>query len=210
MIVESTGGTLRGERLSCGILCNYFSFKGIPYGKAPVGELRFRAPQPHEGWDGIREANEHTASCPQNGLLGPTEDEDCLSLNVYTQNTSGRSPVMVWIYGGAFSLGSGDSQVYGPDHIVQQGVTLVTMNYRLGALGFLSTGDEHAPGNYGMKDVILSLKWIQVCRRIICNEGKKKKIIFRITLLNSVVIPITVRQSNKIITENVAIGYGLQ
>ncbi|KAJ6635104.1 Bile salt-activated lipase [Pseudolycoriella hygida] len=162
LIVETTGGTLRGERLSCGLFCNYFSFKGIPYGKAPVDELRFRAPEPHEGWDGIREANQHTVSCPQNDILGrDNDDEDCLSLNVYTPNTSGRRAVMVWIYGGAFSLGSGDSFIYGPDFIVSEDVVMVTMNYRVGPLGFLSTGDEHATGNYGMKDIILSLKWVK-------------------------------------------------
>lgn len=71
---------------------------------------------------------------------------------------------MVWIFGGAFALGSGDSFVYGPDFIVPEDVVMVTMNYRLGALGFLSTGDEHATGNYGMKDIILSLKWVQVIK----------------------------------------------
>lgn len=162
MIVETSGGILRGERLSCGIFCNYYSFKGIPYGKAPVGELRFKAPQEHEGWTGIRNANEHTVSCPQGGLLGISNDEDCLSLNVYTPNTDGRKAVMVWIFGGAFNLGDGDSFIYGPDFIVQENVVMVTMNYRVGALGFLSTGDEHAPGNYGMKDIILSLKWVKV------------------------------------------------
>lgn len=69
---------------------------------------------------------------------------------------------MVWIYGGAFSSGSGNSFVYGPNFIVSEGVLMVAMNYRVGALGFLSTGDENAPGNYGMKDIILSLKWVQV------------------------------------------------
>lgn len=167
MIVETSGGVLRGERLSCGLLCNYFSFKGIPYGKAPVGDLRFRAPEPHKGWNGIRDANEHTVACPQNVPLSNNIDEDCLSLNVYTPNTSGRRAVMVWIFGGAFALGSGDSFVYGPDFIVAEDVVMVTMNYRVGALGFLSTGDEHAKGNYGMKDIILSLKWVQVIKFVI-------------------------------------------
>ncbi|KAJ6637789.1 Juvenile hormone esterase [Pseudolycoriella hygida] len=163
LVVQTTGGLVRGERLSCGLLCNYSSFKGIPYGKAPVGELRFRAPLPHEGWEGIREANEHGLICPQNGILfgSNADDEDCLSLNVYSPNLNRRLPVMVWIYGGSFSSGSGNSFIYGPNFFVGEGVVLVTMNYRVGALGFLSTGDENAPGNYGMKDIILSLKWVQ-------------------------------------------------
>lgn len=100
MVVKTTGGQVRGERLSCGLFCNYFSFKGIPYGKNPTGDLRFRAPEPHEGWEGIREANEHTVVCPQSpGLWGNNpDDEDCLSINVYSPNLTGRRPVMVWIY----------------------------------------------------------------------------------------------------------------
>lgn len=74
-----------------------------------------------------------------------------------------RLPVMVWIYGGSFDSGSGNSFIYGPNFIVGESVVVVTMNYRVGALGFLSTGDENATGNYGMKDIILSLKWVQVC-----------------------------------------------
>lgn len=142
--------------------------KGIPYGKAPVGDLRFRAPQPHEGWEGIRDATEHTVVCPQSpGLFGSNDDdEDCLSINVYSPNVNRRLPVMVWIYGGGFSSGSGNSFIYGPNFFVSEGVVLVTMNYRVGPLGFLSTGDEHSPGNYGMKDVILSLKWVQVSNKL--------------------------------------------
>ncbi|KAG4067975.1 hypothetical protein HA402_010661 [Bradysia odoriphaga] len=163
LVVATTGGLVRGERASCGLFCNYSSFKGIPYGKAPVGDLRFRAPQPHEGWEGVRDATEHTVVCPQTGFLfGSNEDdEDCLSINVYSPNLTRRSPVMVWIYGGGFSSGSGNSFIYGPNFFVSEGVVLVTMNYRVGPLGFLSTNDENAPGNYGMKDVILSLKWVR-------------------------------------------------
>lgn len=103
MVVAVTGGIIRGERLSCGLFCSYSSFKGIPYAKAPVGDLRFRAPVPTEGWEGVREANEHTVVCPQVGIFGINpDDEDCLSLNVYSPNMNGRLPVMVWIYGGAF------------------------------------------------------------------------------------------------------------
>lgn len=68
----------------------------------------------------------------------------------------------MWLYGGAFVLGSGDSTIYGPNFIVAEDVLMVSLNYRVGALGFLSTGDEHAPGNYGMKDIVLALKWVQV------------------------------------------------
>lgn len=108
---------------------------------------------------------------------------------------------MVWIYGGGFGSGSGDSFIYGPNFFVSEGVVLVTMNYRVGPLGFLSTGDENAPGNYGMKDVILSLKWVQVqslfvyLLEIILSFFFKFPIVLlcRITLPISVEIQITVK-----------------
>lgn len=153
---------LQGERLSCGLFCNYYSFKGIPYAEPPVGDLRFRAPRPNRPWEGVRDATKHGNTCPSGAILGgPGGDEDCLFLNIYTRNLKEKRPVMVWIHGGSFSGGSGDSWIYGPDHIIDDGVLLVTINYRLGVLGFMSTGDSHAPGNYGLKDMVLALKWIQ-------------------------------------------------
>ncbi|XP_067205739.1 juvenile hormone esterase-like isoform X2 [Linepithema humile] len=90
-------------------------------------------------------------------------DEDCLYLNVYTININLRKKrsVMVWIHGGGFSSGSGDSSLYGPDYIIQKDVILVTLNYRLGVLGFLNLNDEVAAGNQGLKDVVMALQWVQ-------------------------------------------------
>lgn len=162
-IINTSGGQLQGERLSCGIFCQYYSFKGVPYAAAPIGNLRFRAPEPHAGWQGVRQATSHGSGCPQMGLLGifVTGSEDCLFLNIYTQDLIGSRPVMVFVHGGSFSDGSGDSTVYGPEYYVQDGVLLITLNYRLNVMGFLSTGDRHAQGNYGLKDIVQALRWIQ-------------------------------------------------
>lgn len=160
--IETTGGIVRGRTSSCGLFCSYFDFRGIPYAQPPVGELRFRAPLPHPGWEGVRDAKEHGANCPSGSVLGGLSyNEDCLFLNIYTKSLTDNLPVMVWIHGGSFSGGSGNSLVYGPDYLVDDGVMVVSINYRLGPLGFLSTGDNNAPGNYGLKDAVLALKWIQ-------------------------------------------------
>lgn len=126
-----------------------------------MGELRFRSPLPHAGWQGVRQAVEHGNICPQ--IIGTTVigNEDCLFLNVYTQDLIGSRPVMVWIHGGGFNEGSGNSDSSGPDFLVQDGILLVTINYRLGILGFMSTGDNYAQGNYGMKDMVEALRWIR-------------------------------------------------
>lgn len=87
--------------------------------------------------------------------------EDCLFLNVYSPSLSGNRAVMVWIHGGSFSGGSGDSWIYGPDFLVNDGVVVVTFNYRLGVLGFMGTGDGAAQGNYGMKDMVEALRWVR-------------------------------------------------
>uniref|UniRef100_A0A1B0CQE7 Carboxylesterase type B domain-containing protein n=2 Tax=Lutzomyia longipalpis TaxID=7200 RepID=A0A1B0CQE7_LUTLO len=160
-IIHTTTGWLQGTTESCGLFCSYYSFRGIPYAAPPVGQNRFRAPQPHPGWSGTRDASEHGASCPSGSRLSRVVNEDCLFLNVYSQDLVGRRAVMVWIHGGSFSGGNGDSFTYGPDHIVDDNVVMVTINYRLGALGFLSTEDQHATGNYGLKDAIMALRWLR-------------------------------------------------
>ncbi|XP_075982764.1 carboxylic ester hydrolase [Anticarsia gemmatalis] len=165
-------GALRGRKLVTRTAAQtpYYSFKGIRYAQPPRGSLRFRPPAPLESWSGIRDALEEGAVCPHRFMLFDTYkgDEDCLFLNVYTpalpDKMSGYNPklaVMVWIHGGAFAMGSGNAFLYGPDHLVGAGVVLVTLNYRLGALGFLSLENDEVPGNMGLKDQVMALKWVR-------------------------------------------------
>jgi len=157
-----TQGELLGSTKLLGLRSSYYSFKGIPYAEPPVGYLRFRNPRPMGRWNGVWDARELRSACAQPGALrGWSGDEDCLYLNVYSTDLTARRPVMVWMHGGAFVQGSGGTRAYGPDHLISEDVVLVTVNYRLGVLGFLSTGDRHAQGNYGLKDVVEALQWVQ-------------------------------------------------
>lgn len=159
-IVTTSTGQVQGVQISTGVLQpNYFAFKGIPFAEAPVGPLRWRNPVPHRGWQGVLDAENHRGTCPSGTWLGlgGGGEEDCLFLNVYTPTLTGNRAVMVWVHGGSFTTGSGD--LYGPDFLVNEGVIVVSFNYRIGALGFLSTGDGAAQGNYGMKDMVEALRW---------------------------------------------------
>ncbi|XP_015605144.1 esterase FE4 isoform X2 [Cephus cinctus] len=164
-IVSIKQGRLRGiieENVDEG---QFYSFKGIPYAKPPVGDLRFRDPEPPESWSGIRDASKHGPSCPQQDMITRTiiGSEDCLYLNIYTESIDNKilKPVMVWIHGGGFSTGSGNDDLYGPDYLVKSDIILVTINYRLGAFGFLNLDHEVAPGNQGLKDQVQALVWIR-------------------------------------------------
>ncbi|XP_048485364.1 juvenile hormone esterase isoform X1 [Plutella xylostella] len=164
--VQTAQGWLQGEELEqVGGEGSYFSFKGVPYAAPPVGKLRFKAPQPPLPWDGVRKATEHGPVCPQNDIFTNTllpGSEDCLYLNVYTKNLKPKQPlaVMVFIHGGGYKSGSGNEEHYGPDFLVQHEVVLVTINYRLEALGFLCLDTEDVPGNAGLKDQVAALKWV--------------------------------------------------
>ncbi|XP_011306384.1 esterase FE4 [Fopius arisanus] len=159
-------GTLRGLKTTTtqnGV--QYYSFKGIPYAKPMIGPNKFKQSEPAEGWTGVRDATQHGNTCVffcmvQQKVLG---DDDCLFLNVYTptlEEGSGKA-VMVYFHPGGFTKGSGDDDLFGPDFLLEKDVILVTVNSRLGALGYLNTGDANAPGNAGLKDQVLALNWIQ-------------------------------------------------
>ncbi|HEX9489274.1 MAG TPA: carboxylesterase family protein, partial [Stellaceae bacterium] len=144
-------------------------FLGIPYAAAPVGDLRWRPPQPHARWSAPRDATHFASHCAQNAspFGAASVSEDCLYLNVYTPD-DGRDdhPVMVWIHGGALVVGESDD--YNPVRMVEQGdVVVVTINYRLGLLGYMAhpalsaESVEHISGNYGLMDQQFALEWVQ-------------------------------------------------
>ncbi|CAK1601169.1 unnamed protein product [Parnassius mnemosyne] len=164
-IVNIKQGDLKGVQCKTDEV-EYFTFKGIPYAKPPIGRLRFKAPEPPESWRGLRDASQHGPVCPQyNERMERFEagSEDCLYINVYTKSLTPTCPlpVLVWIHGGGFYTGSGDSDFYGPEFFMANDVVLVTFNYRLEVLGFLCLDNEDVPGNAGMKDQVAALKWVK-------------------------------------------------
>lgn len=152
------------------------AYKNIPYAAPPVGDLRWRPPQPAKNWDGVRDASRFGPACVQPSLQGMNKElmpgsEDCLQLNVYAPpDSKGKNlPVMVWIHGGALFVGSAVEPYYRPINLVKEGVIVVTINYRLGTLGFFSPKElteegkrnNEPSGNYGTMDQIEALKWVQ-------------------------------------------------
>jgi len=143
-------------------------YRGIPFAAPPVGELRWRAPQPPAKWDGVRETVAF-APDPYQGDGKGQVSEDCLYLNIWTpvKSASERVPVLVWIYGGGFSFGSNSTPTHNGEHLARKGVVLVTINYRVGPLGFLAHPELSAEsphkvsGNYGLQDMIAGLRWVK-------------------------------------------------
>jgi para-nitrobenzyl esterase len=167
-VIPTDRGPVRGGETSA-----MKQYLGIPYAAPPVGDLRWRPPRPPARWQTPRDATHFANHCPQQGssIGGASESEDCLYLNVYTPNRGNgkghakRLPVMVWIHGGALSSGESDS--YDPHRLVQQGRVVVTINYRLGWLGFLAhpaltaESPNHASGDYGYLDQQAALRWVK-------------------------------------------------
>lgn len=160
-VVTTIHGRVRGARAD-GLLV----FKGLRYGE-DTGTLRFRPPAPPAPWTGVADALEYGPSSPQRGKEAARTSEDCLFLNVWTPGADrGRRPVMVYIHGGAYSTGSGSSPLYDGTRLATRGdVVVVTLNHRLGPLGYLSLGriDPRFPdsGNVGQLDLILALTWVK-------------------------------------------------
>ncbi len=163
---NTQSGTVEGALHSSGSMKQ---FLGIPYAAPPVGSLRWAAPVPPATWSGTRAATSYGRHCPQKdtsplssyGTAGG--QEDCLYLNVFTPTTSGPHPVMVWIHGGAFLYGRGAG--YTPTRLTAQGTVVVTLNYRLGTLGFLAhpalNNAQGRSGNYGVMDQTAALQWVK-------------------------------------------------
>ena len=193
MLAGGAGATQPGVRV----------FKGIPYAAPPIGENRWRAPQPAAKWDGVRSADAFGAPCAagapgagRGGARGaapgqppaaapprePARSEDCLYANVWTSAASAndKRPVMVWIYGGGFTGGSGGMTWYDGENLAAKGPVIVTFNYRLGSLGFFAHPDlakeagHSGSGNYGMMDAIAALQWVK--RNIAAFGGDPNKV----------------------------------
>ncbi|MBW2051458.1 MAG: carboxylesterase family protein [Deltaproteobacteria bacterium] len=149
-------------------------FKGVPYAAPPVGELRWKPPQPPAYWEGVKNTKKPCAWCPQPESIvfarrtGP-QSEDCLYLNIWStaKDTEEKRPVMVWIHGGGSTTGFGGSLFYSGGKLARRGVVVVTINYRLGPLGYLAhpllseESEKGVSGNYGFLDQIAALKWVK-------------------------------------------------
>ncbi|CAG9839712.1 unnamed protein product [Diabrotica balteata] len=169
LIVELENlGKIRGHILQSSEGKDFYAFQDIPYGESTAGNNRFKPSKPRGPWEGVLNVTENKKKCPQasfmNNDLSSDSDltEDCLVLNVYTpvKPSSGKSlPIFFWIHGGAFLGGSGSMKEYDPKYLIDYDIVVVTINYRLGALGFLTTLDDSIPGNLGLKDQLLALKW---------------------------------------------------
>lgn len=170
-VVETSYGAVRGTDDG-----RVRVWKGIRYAAQPVGDLRFRAPQPPERWTQVADATLFGPACPQPAIpnmpldLGAPQSEDCLRLNIWAPadtEPGGRKPVMVWLHGGAYMLGSSSQPLYDGRRLARTGdVVVVTVNYRLGALGFLdlssfSSARRQFDSNIGLRDVLAALGWVR-------------------------------------------------
>lgn len=167
------GGGVVGKYMTTHMGRGILGFTGIPYAETPIGSLRFNNPVQKSGWNGYYDGaiNENVV-CPQfntwnkdNTFIG---QEDCLYMNVYVPMTMKNNkydwqnlPVMFYLHGGGYTMGNGNHQFAGPEYLLDNDVILVTGNYRLGAFGFMTMDNEKFNGNYGLKDQVMMMKWIQ-------------------------------------------------
>ncbi|BBY02203.1 carboxylesterase/lipase family protein [Mycobacterium seoulense] len=171
LVVDTVYGPVRGADLG-----TVRAWKGVRYAAPPVGALRFRAPQPPERWTRVADATRYGPACPQPVFpnmpldLGAPQGEDCLRTNVWASSgtqAGDRKPVMVWLHGGAYVLGSGSQALYDGRRLVSGGdVVVVTVNYRVGALGFMdlssfTTSRRRFDSNVGLRDVLAALAWVR-------------------------------------------------
>jgi len=168
-VVDAPAGKLTGEATS-----GLNVFKGIPYAAAPKGAMRWKPPLPAPKWKGARDATSFGPVCvqpkPRPGSIYtwelPPMSEDCLSLNVWAPANARKAPVFVWIHGGALSSGAGSDKLYDGARLASQGLVVVTINYRMGILGFLAhpalsaESRRNVSGNYGLLDQIAALRWV--------------------------------------------------
>jgi para-nitrobenzyl esterase len=172
LTVKTAQGKVAGKTINEGKVKAYL---GLPYAAPPVGDLRWKAPQPPAAWKGERDATKFGAHCAQLHVYDDmifqdgAGSEDCLFLNVYapaTASANSKLPVMFWIHGGGYSGGASSEPRHNGDFLPLKGVVLVTINYRLGVFGFLATADlakeaDGATGNYGLRDQVAALQWVK-------------------------------------------------
>jgi len=167
--VSVTGGQIKGARSDANP--DVMAFKGVPFAAPPIGDLRWRPPEPVEPWTGLRDATASGSACVQDGFqVGPDvpQSEDCLFLNVWApRETTEALPVMVWIHGGGYLFVSGSNPSRDGTHLAAKGVVLVSINYRLNVFGFMAhpalsaESDHDASGNYGLMDMVTALEWVR-------------------------------------------------
>ncbi|MEV4312884.1 carboxylesterase family protein [Actinocrispum sp. NPDC049592] len=164
VVVPIRSGQLRGARTAHGLV-----FKGVPYAAPPVGANRFRPPEPVQPWTGIRDAVEYGPTAPKAPYPAPVDQlidevdipgDDYLNVNIWTPDTAGALPVMVFIHGGGFGNGSNSISGYNGEAFARDGVVMVNLNHRLGAEGFLYLGQGDHP-NLGLQDQVAALRWVQ-------------------------------------------------
>jgi len=161
--VSVTGGQISGAD-NGGVR----TFLGVPFAAPPVGDLRWRAPQPVVPWEGVKETRAFSPVCRQTASwISNPQSEDCLYLNIWAPEKAEKLPVIVWIHGGGYFGGTGAQGLYDGARLTRRGVIVVTINYRLGIFGFLATPElsaespEHASGNQGIEDQIAALRWVK-------------------------------------------------
>ena len=169
-VVKISNGLLEGTTEKSGVV----SFKGIPFAAPPVGDLRWKKPQPVQGWTGTRDAKQFGGTAMQYNVFGDMvfrskgTSEDCLYLNVWVPPGNNKSlPVLVYFYGGGFVAGDGSENRYDGESMAAKGIIAITVNYRLGVFGFMAHPEltkespDHASGNYGLLDQQAALVWVQ-------------------------------------------------
>lgn len=170
--ITISNGIIEGE---FDIKTNIQSFKGIPFAQPPVGDLRWKAPQPVTSWNGVKQTKKFGPRSIQSNVFGDMGfrsdgmNEDCLYLNVWSpaKSTNEKLPVLVYFYGGGFAAGDGSESRYDGENMAKKGIVTLTVNYRLGIWGFFSHPEltkespNHASGNYGLLDQNAALKWVQ-------------------------------------------------
>ncbi|XP_037609456.1 bile salt-activated lipase-like [Sebastes umbrosus] len=168
-VVQTEGGSVQGRNIPLGFFRSVDVFKGIPFAAEP---RTFEKPKPHPGWDGILKATKFAKRCHQMSMLQTSSfgSEDCLYLNIWVpqgRHVSSNLPVMIWLYGGGFLVGGSmgpnflNNYLYSGQEIADKGnVIVVSVGYRVGTLGFLSTGDSRLPGNYGLWDQHAAIAWV--------------------------------------------------